>query len=58
VRRKGPSGPEEAGLPSTTLTKTELDDLTRPRAGSRQAPGQPSGSGVVPASHDAPLPQR
>ncbi len=56
VRRKGPAGPEEAGLPSATITKTELDDLTRPRVGSRQAPGQPSG--VVPASHEGPPPRR
>jgi parvulin-like peptidyl-prolyl isomerase len=58
VGRKGPATPSEAGMPAATLTKAELDDLRKPRAGSRQAPGQPSGSGVVPASHDAPLPQR
>ncbi len=50
VRRKGPETPAEAGLPAATLTKAELEDLARPRAGSRQAAGQPSG--VVPASHE------
>ena len=56
VGRKGPATPAEAGMPAATLTKTELEDLTRPRVGSRQAPGQPSG--VVPASHEAPPPKR
>jgi hypothetical protein len=56
VGRKGPATPAEAGMPAATLTKAELDELKKPRAGSRQDSSQPSG--VVPASHDAPLPRR
>jgi parvulin-like peptidyl-prolyl isomerase len=48
LRRGGP--PPAAGLPQTTITKTEAAELAAPRAGSRKAT-QPSGpSGVVPAS--------
>jgi hypothetical protein len=45
-------------MPASTLSKTEAADLSQPRAGSRRAvPAAPkAGSGVVPASLDAPLP--
>ena len=43
-------GPAGAGLPPTTLTKTEAADLAKPRAGSAKA-----AQGVVPAGHQAPV---
>ena len=54
----GKPTPGEAGMPASTLSKTEAADLSQPRAGSRRAvPAAPkAGSGVVPASLDAPLP--
>ena len=49
--------PSVRDLPATKLTRAEADDLTRPRAGSVRAAAQPpaAGSGVVPASLDAPV---
>lgn len=45
-------GPAGAGLPATTLSKTEAADLAKPRAGSAKA-----AQGVVPAVHQAPVPK-
>ena len=50
--RSGPSGPKEAGMPASSLTKAEMEELAKPRAGSRKAAAR--SSGVVPASLDAP----
>jgi hypothetical protein len=50
------SGPPAEGLPPSTLTKTEAEDLARPRMGSRSAaPAAADRRGVVPASLDAPV---
>jgi len=53
-----PRGGPPAGMPPSTLTAAEAAELTRPRAGSRQAPppaASPAGSRVVPATHEAPV---
>ena len=46
-----------AGVPPSTLTKTEADELARPRAGSRRAAPAvpPASSGVVPAGLEQPV---
>jgi parvulin-like peptidyl-prolyl isomerase len=50
------SGPPAEGLPPSTLTKAEAEDLGRPRMGSRSAaPAAADRRGVVPASLDAPV---
>jgi hypothetical protein len=53
---QGPAGgkPGRPGEPKSSLTKAEMEDLARPRAGSRRA----ATSGVVPASLDAPAGQK
>jgi parvulin-like peptidyl-prolyl isomerase len=53
---QGPAGgtPGRPGEPKSSLTKAEMEDLARPRAGSRRA----APSGVVPASLDAPTGQK
>jgi hypothetical protein len=43
------------GLPGSTLTRADAQDLAKPRAGSAK---QPAASGVVPASLDAPVQPR
>jgi hypothetical protein len=43
------------GLPGSTLTRADAQDLAKPRAGSVK---QPAASGVVPASLDAPVQPR
>ena len=43
------------GLPGSTLTRADAQDLAKPRAGSVK---QPAASGVVPASLDAPVRSR
>ena len=50
-------GPARMGtVPKTSLTRSETEELAQPRAGSRRATAVPpaAGSGVVPASLDAP----
>ena len=50
-----PGGPARTGtVPKTSLTKSETEELAQPRAGSRRAAPPAAGSGVVPASLDAP----
>jgi parvulin-like peptidyl-prolyl isomerase len=59
---QGPAGgtPGRPGEPKSSLTKAEMEDLARPRAGSRRAASAPPAapSGVVPASLDAPPGQK
>jgi parvulin-like peptidyl-prolyl isomerase len=59
---QGPAGgkPGRPGEPKSSLTKAEMEDLARPRAGSRRAASAPPAapSGVVPASLDAPAGQK
>ena len=50
AQASGARGPAGAGMPATTLSKTEAADLAKPRAGSVRAGPQ----GVVPAAHQAP----
>jgi parvulin-like peptidyl-prolyl isomerase len=45
------AGPAGSGLPPTTLTAAEAEELARPRAGSRRAA---SAQAVLPATHEAP----
>ncbi|MEO1990961.1 MAG: peptidylprolyl isomerase [Pirellulales bacterium] len=45
---------QRKALPPTNLSQAELDELTRPRVGSRKAKEQ--GSGVVPASREVSIP--
>ncbi len=55
--RGGRPGLPPGGMPPSTLTATEAEELSKPRAGSRQAPPPVSprvGSRVVPATHEAP----
>jgi parvulin-like peptidyl-prolyl isomerase len=55
---KRPGGGAPAGsLPATTLSRTEADDLAKPRAGSRRpaSGATPAASGVVPAAHETPV---
>jgi hypothetical protein len=53
----GRQGPGEKGTQASTLSKAEAAELAQPRAGSRRAvsAAPKAGSGVVPASLDAPL---
>jgi hypothetical protein len=59
---QGPAGgkPGRPGEPKSSLTKAEMEDLARPRVGSRRAASAPPAapSGVVPASLDAPPGQK
>jgi hypothetical protein len=48
-------GPPAGGPPAATITRSEAEDLARPRAGSRRAAATQEGGGVVPATLETPV---